>query len=81
MAYLHILYSPSAEKFYIGHTADHLEERFRKHNSKHKGFTGKFNDWRIVYSESFENKELAYAHDREIKAWKSRIRIEKLIGS
>jgi putative endonuclease len=67
MAAFYILYSDSLDKFYIGHTEDDLEERLRKHNSNHKGFTGKKHDWRIVYSEIFENKSMAYAREREVK--------------
>jgi putative endonuclease len=79
-ACFYILFSRSANKFYIGHTTETLEERLRKHNSGHKGFTGKFRDWIIVYSEIFESKDLAYKKEREIKAWKSRSRVEKLIA-
>jgi putative endonuclease len=58
-----------------------LEERVRKHNSNHKGFTGHKGDWMIVYTEIFNTKEMAYAREKEIKSWKSRKMIEKLVGS
>ena len=64
----------------MGDTSD-IEERLKKHNTNHKGFTGKAGDWIVVYSESFTTKQLTFAREREIKAWKSRKRIEKLIGS
>ena len=76
--YFYILFSSSIDKFYIGHTND-LFERLRKHNSNHKGFTGKCNDWKIVYSEKFNTKSEAYARERQIKNWKNRQRIEQLI--
>ena len=38
------------------------------------------NDWEIVYTEAFSSKELAYAREREIKKWKSKIRVRKLIA-
>jgi len=79
-SYFYILFSQSANQFYIGHTTEPVEERLRKHNSDHKGFTGKVHDWRVVYHETFENKKIAYAREREVKAWKSRKRIEKLIA-
>jgi putative endonuclease len=79
--HLYILYSPTLNKYYIGHTGDTLEERLRKHNSNHKGFTGKATDWKIVYTEEFKTKSAAYAREREIKAWKDRKRLEQLIGS
>ena len=45
----YILYSLSADRYYIGHTSEPMEERLRKHNSLHKGFTGKFGDWVVFY--------------------------------
>jgi putative endonuclease len=45
----------------------------------HKGFTGQVQDWEIVYTEFYSTKEEAYAREREVKRWKSRKRIEKLI--
>ena len=68
--YFYILFSSQTDKYYIGHT-NGLSERLRKHNSKHSGFTGKFNDWEIVYSETFNTKTEAYARERQIKNWKN----------
>ena len=76
----YILYSERADKFYIGHTGDDLEQRLRRHLSNHEGFTGKFNDWILVYSEVFSSKQEAYAREREVKSWKSKIRIKKLFA-
>ncbi len=39
--HLYILFSALRNSYYIGHTGDELNERLRKHNSNHKGFTGK----------------------------------------
>ena len=58
---------------------DKMEERLRKHNSSHKGFTGHVGDWKVVYTELSETKEEAYKREREVKARKSRSRIEALI--
>ena len=55
-------------------------ERVRKHNSNHKGFTGKTSNSTVVYQESFENKQAAMKREQAIKGWKSRKLIEKLIG-
>ena len=76
--YFYILYSQKLNKYYIGSTQN-LEERLRKHNSNHKGFTGGIGDWKIVYFETFISKSLAYARERQVKKWKSRTAIEKLI--
>lgn len=78
---LYILYSSSLDKYYIGFTGDDLDERIRKHNSNHKGFTGKANDWVVKYTEIFTTKELAMRREKNIKNWKSRKMIELLIQS
>ena len=81
MFHLYILYSPSKQKYYIGHTGDELKERLRKHNTNHKGFTGGIGDWQIVYRESYSTKSEALAREMQIKKWKSVTRIRALIGS
>ncbi|MEX2235618.1 MAG: GIY-YIG nuclease family protein [Cyclobacteriaceae bacterium] len=80
-AVFYILYSPGSNKYYVGHTTEPIEERLRKHNSNHKGFTGKFHDWAIVYLEKYPSKDEAYAREREVKGWKSRKMIEQLMRS
>ena len=79
MCYTYILYSETLDKFYIGHTCENINERLRKHLSNHKGFTANIKDWKIIYYETFENKSLAYKRELEIKSWKSKTKIKKLI--
>jgi len=81
MCHTYILYSASLDKYYVGHTCEVMAERLRKHNSNHRGFTGKAGDWRLVYRQSYSAKEEAYGREREIKRWKSRKKIEKLISA
>jgi len=69
--HFYILFSETLDKFYLGHS-NNLPERIRKHNSNHKGFTGKVADWRLVCSEEFQSKNEAYARERQVKAWKNR---------
>jgi putative endonuclease len=56
-----------------------LEERLRKHNSKSKGFTNRAKDWKFVYSKTFEKKSDALIHEKELKGWKSKIRIQQFL--
>ncbi len=77
----YILHSCLRDKYYVGYTADMISDRLRRHNSNHKGFTGGVGDWVLVYSEQYPTKELALSREREVKAWKSRKRIELLIKS
>ena len=75
--YTYILYSQNIDKFYVGYT-NNLHERLKKHNYTHKGFTGRTDDWKIVYFEEFLSKKEAISREREIKAWKSKRKIIKV---
>ena len=77
--HLYILYSSELDKFYIGSTSMTVEERLKKHNKNHKGFTGNANDWIIVYVEVFTTKDLAMRREKEIKKWKSKNAIMQMI--
>ena len=80
-AFVYILYSATLDKYYVGCTTDILNERIRRHLSDHKGFTARTKDLCLVYTESYENKTQALKREKEIKSWKSKERIKKLIGS
>ncbi|MFN0255764.1 GIY-YIG nuclease family protein [Pedobacter ureilyticus] len=80
MFFAYILYSSSRDRYYVGSTSD-IEKRLAKHNTNHKGFTGKIGDWKLVYIEQFETREFALTREKKIKSWKSRLMIEKLISS
>jgi putative endonuclease len=56
-----------------------VNQRLRRHLSDHKGFTAKAKDWVIVYSEAFEDVSEARKREIQIKNWKSRTLIEKLV--
>ena len=77
---VYIPFSESKNKFYIGFTSN-LKERLIRHNQKSKGFTGNVNDWKVVYTENYETKEIAHKRELQIKSWKSRVKIEELIRS
>jgi putative endonuclease len=59
-------------------TGDNLEERLRRHNTNHKGFTGTANDWNYFHVEEFSSKGEAVKREKEIKSMKSRTYIESL---
>jgi len=81
---VYILHSETANKYYIGYTAD-LEKRFQQHNdlyvqSHASKFTLKNGPWKLVYSESgFTSRGEAMKREKIIKGWKSKIMIQKLI--
>jgi putative endonuclease len=76
--YFYILYSKYLDQFYIGHTSD-IDDRLKKHLTNHKGYTAKAKDWQLIYSEIYPSKSEAYHRELQVKRWKSRIKIEKLI--
>ena len=78
--HVYIIYSELSDKFYVGSTSDELIERIRRHNSIHTGFTRRSNDWKLVYVEKNYDKSMAIKREKEIKSWKSRKRIQLLVG-
>ena len=66
MFHLYILHSQSLDKFYVGYTSN-LLERVERHNRGGNKYTSNGQPWKLVYSEQFETKELAYARERQIK--------------
>jgi putative endonuclease len=79
MYFTYILYSKSRNRYYIGSCED-VNKRLVKHNTNHAGFTGRTGDWEIKWVEERPDKSAALKREKQIKNWKSRIMIEKLIG-
>ncbi|MEO0310350.1 MAG: hypothetical protein RIQ89_7 [Bacteroidota bacterium] len=63
----------------MGATNGPLLERLAKHNTNHKGFTGKTTDWQIKHSVCYETIQEAMERERTIKSWKSRKKIGQLV--
>ncbi|WP_428982429.1 GIY-YIG nuclease family protein [Pedobacter punctiformis] len=80
MYYTYILYSTLRNRYYIGCSSD-LENRIKTHNTNHRGFTGHTGDWIIVWKEVFSTRSEAIFRENQIKKWKSRKMVEKLINS
>ncbi|QQD16453.1 GIY-YIG nuclease family protein [Sphingobacterium sp. UDSM-2020] len=79
MYFLYILYSLSCDRYYFGVSLD-IEGRLRRHNAVHKkGFTGRAQDWEVVYQEEYGSKHDALIWETLIKSWKSHLKIEELI--
>jgi putative endonuclease len=81
MFYLYILYSPSADKFYIGHTDDPFRRLDQHNNSPFNTFTSKYRPWEIVALFQCGNtRSEAIVIEKIVKKNKSRKFIEKLIS-
>jgi putative endonuclease len=65
-------------RYYIGVSSD-VESRLRRHLSNHSGYTGKAKDWELVYEEKYATESEALSREKQLKKWKSSIRIKELI--
>ncbi len=77
----YILFSQRLDRYYVGSTSGKVEERLRRHLTARSGFTSKARDWEVVFQEEFSLKSDAMKRERQIKSWKSRKMIDKLIAS
>ena len=68
MYYVYILTSKKTKMLYIGFTED-LKRRFSEHNSGKESFTSKFKPWKIVYYESYLNKQDATIRESKLKQY------------
>jgi putative endonuclease len=68
--YVYILASRIGGTLYIGVTND-LVRRVYEHKSKFvSGFTSKYDVYRLVYYEQFEDVEAAIHREKRLKKWK-----------
>ena len=78
---VYVLYSKSYDKIYIGFTSD-IENRLIAHNHpNNKGWTKKFQPWKIVYSENYETKKEAMEREKQIKSSQGRKFVHDLIDN
>jgi putative endonuclease len=78
MWYLYILYSESADRYYIGHSRNPSDE-LQRHNLGANRITQKDKPWRLVHVENYPTEQAAARRKVEIKRKKSRDYIEEII--
>ena len=78
MFFVYIIRSLSSNKYYIGST-DNKERRLNEHNLGFSKYTKNKGPWIIVYDEKFMTLAEARKREKQIKNWKKRKSIEKLI--
>ncbi len=54
------------KKIYVGYTAS-LDTTLREHNVAEKGFTSRFQPWKVIYYEAYESRALAIERERQFK--------------
>jgi len=71
------------DKIYIGQSSD-LEKRLKRHNGILKNKKGSFTNknkgvWKLVYREEFETRKEAVAREKQLKSFRGREFIRKMI--
>jgi putative endonuclease len=79
MFYCYILESLYDGRYYVGST-DEVLVRLRQHNKGSVRSTKPYLPWRLIYKESFVARAEALKREKQIKLWKKRASIEKLIS-
>ncbi len=64
MHFVYILFSFRLNEFYIGSAASPFE-RLKRRNAHHKGFTGRMNDWIMVFMEEFQTQSEALQREKQ----------------
>ena len=78
--YLYILQSESTSRFYIGQTQD-VPERLAYHNANYSKSLKNRGPWRLVYTEQYKTRSEAVLRESQLKSWKDRRMIEKLLSA
>ena len=79
--YVYILYSMSADKYYVGSTSNVERRLYQHNNSTANKFTGKYRPWELMFfCEVGESKTIALQIESHTKKQKSRKYIEDIIS-
>jgi len=78
MFFVYILKSKINGAYYIGSCED-ISIRFNQHNKGLVKSTKRYLPWRLIHKESFDTLSGARKRELQIKSWKSRKAIERMI--
>ena len=78
--HVYILLSETTNRYYVGHTQD-VEERLAYHNANYSKSLRNRGPWRLVYEEEYKTRAQAMRRERQIKSWKDRAMIERLVSA
>jgi len=77
---VYVLQSESSGRFHIGHTKA-LESRVAYHQANYSKALKNRGPWKLVYSEPYATRSEAMRRERQIKSWKDRSLIERLVSA
>lgn len=78
MVYVYILKSKKTNKYYIG-CSENVVARIISHNRGIVISTKQERPWELIHLETYPNLKVARKRERQIKKWKSRAAIERLL--
>jgi putative endonuclease len=78
--HIYILLSEKTNRYYVGQTID-VAARLAYHNANYSLALKNRGPWKLVYSEEYATRADAVRRERQIKSWKDRRMIEKLLGA
>ena len=78
--HVYILQSESTNRFYIGQTQD-VEARVNYHNAGYSKALKNRGPWQLVYCEEYSTRAAAMRRERQLKSWKDRAMIERLVSA
>ena len=78
MFYCYILKSEINNSYYVGSTSN-LKIRLDYHNKGQSKYTRTKRPWKLLYYEEFSTLSLARQREKQVKSWKSREAVERLI--
>lgn len=78
MFYTYIIKSFINDSYYIG-SCENIEARFNLHNAGQVESTKRYVPWGLVWKEKYKTLSRARKREMQIKSWKKRGAIEKLI--
>jgi len=76
---VYVLRSLKNNKRYIGFTSKILELRLSEHNEGKNSYTRNNRPYKLIYSESFSEKQVASQRERFFKTGNGRIFLDKII--
>ena len=79
MFYIYILQSLKNGRYYVGSCED-ISKRLHRHNSGLVKSTKFYLPWKIVYTEEYKTLIEARKREYQVKSWKKRAAIEKLLN-
>ncbi|MBI1754877.1 GIY-YIG nuclease family protein [Candidatus Azambacteria bacterium] len=78
MFFVYIIKSFEGGRYYVG-SCDNVEKRVEQHNKGRVRSTKAFVPWELLYTEKFKSRSESRNRERQLKSWKSREALERLM--